>query len=519
MNDMQLWQPKVTRRPHPSGAAGIRASLDEVAKRVREGFDHPDVRAWAGQKLWEAGDPKGNMNRAKALFTAMKAQNIYVNDPQNVEYMAGAHIVLGDGKTPPKMRGIDCDEWVIGYLSACESIGIRTAICGAAYDEGRNITHVLGMVTDDHGNWHYADLSTDFPFGEAKKATYEDVIDVQTGKHICASDACSIPLTGKQAPDLPPGRFVGVDGLPGMLGDEISQVPTTADYDSLRALSARLGASWDRFVDVYTDMQEVSAILGAPAPGDAANKVWTPDVEQTARDAQSMVAILRMALDQAVGGGRQVALVKIETGPMAGVVDTGIQRLPTDPYYVALDQNMRPRVFQTSDNAAVSSSGQIAGWPVVVGLVLVGSAIVAYVVDTVIGNQTKQAQIAADAQKNERQYDLIKGGSATPEQLAALAAADAKVKEMEAKTTPAPIGTQIATAAQGTADSVSSIVTTVVGGAAVLAVGYVAFQMYQKRGKLWPSTSVSPANHATIHRQQDRNHAGLNVSMRRLPIW
>lgn len=377
----------------------------------------------------------------------------------------------------------NCDDLTIAYLSACESVGIRTAVCGAAYDADRNISHVLGMVTDDGGKWFYADPSTDFPFGEAKQATYEDVVDVRTGKKICAASACSVPLNGRNAPELGEGRFVGVDGLPGMLGDDISQVPTAADYDSLRALSLKLGASWDLFVDLYTDMQEVSTILGAPAPGDAANKIWTPDVDQTARDAHAMVAILRMALDQAVAGARQVALVKIETGPLAGVVDTGIQRLPGDPYYVALDQNMKPRVFQTSDDAPVSASGQVAGWPAVALGLLIGSAIVAYVVDTVITNQTKQAQIAADAQANERQYDLIKGGSATPEQLSALEAAKGKVVEMRAKAQPKPPIEQIGTAAKETADSVSTLVTTVVGGAVVLGVGYVAYQAWSKRGR------------------------------------
>ncbi len=488
MDSMDLWKPKITRRPHPGGAAGIRRSLDEVARRVKEGFDHPDVRSWAGQKLWEAGDPKGHLNQATALLKAVRAQSVYANDPDGVEYMVGAHVTLGDGKSPPKMRAADCDDFVIAYLSACESVGIRTAVCGAAYDEGGNIAHVLGMVFADD-NWYYTDPSVDFPFGEAKKATFEDVIDVRTGQHICASNACSIPLSGKKPPEIGAGRFVGVDGLPGMLnglpggtlGEDISTTPTTADIDSLRALSARLGQAWDTFVDVYTDMQEVSTILGAPQPGDAANLVWTPEVEQRARNAHSQVAILRLALDQAAAGARKVGYIKYENG----LVDVGIERLPGDPYYVALDQNMVPHVFQTSDNAPVNSSGQIAGFPVLAAIggalanpavLIVGGVIAGVVTVTYLITSMKQAMVAAEQQKNAQDYDLIKGGNATPDQLTKRDEAQAKIAEMKAKADP-PLGKQLAE----TAEAAGSLLTTIVGGAIVLGIGYVAFTEYQKR--------------------------------------
>ncbi len=481
MESMELWKPKVTRRAHPPGAAGTRASLEEVARRVKEGFDHPHVRAWAGKKLREAGDPKGNMNRAAALLAAYRAQNIYINDPQGVEYIAGAHVTLGDGDSGPLMTGGDCDDGTVAYLAACESIGIRTAVCGAAYDEARTISHVLGMVTDDNGHWYYADPSTDFPFGEAKEATYEDVIDVRTGKHICVANACSVPLNGTNAPPLGEGRFVGVDGLPGMLGglgDELSSVPTPADIESLRTLSARLGVAWAGFVDVYTDMQKVSFILAAPPPGDPANKVWTPEVEQRARNAQSIVGILRMALDQAAAGARKVGY---STTPN-GLTDIIIERLPGDPYYVALDSDMRPQVFQSSDNAPVQSSGQIAGWPLLVGAA-VGTILAAWIAVTYLETQQKMAAIAAADQYNKRRAELLQAGTITPEQATQLTVADAKIKEMEAKTVPKPVITQAGDAIKDSADSVTNLVTTLVGAAAVVGVGYLAFQAYSARGK------------------------------------
>jgi transglutaminase-like putative cysteine protease len=480
MQSMVPWKPKVTRRPHPPGATGTRASLDEVAKRIREGFDHPKVRAWAGIRLREAGNPKGPIARAAALLEAQRKQNIYLPDPEGVEYMPAAHVTLGDGVNEPEMVGEDCDGLTIGLLAACEASGIRTAVVGAAYDEERNISHVLGMVNDGKGNWYYVDPSSDYPFGEAMKATYEDVIDTRTGKHICVADACSVPLQGTKSPDVGPGRFVGVDGLPGMLGslgDEMGQPATKADNEALRTLSARLGASWNTLVAVYTDMRDVAQILEMPPPGDPANKVWTPETEQNVRNAEAMVGILRMALEQAADGARKVFYYENGSGPMEGVVDLGIERLPGDPYYVALDQDMRPRIFLSSDNTPVNVSGQV-GFPLVLGgVIVICSAINTYLVKTVVENLSKQAEIAAKEFKNKREFELLKGGTVTPEWVIKRDEAEVKIKDIEAKLNPP---TDLGKTAKDTAEAASSLVTTLVGGAAVLAVGYVAFQAYQK---------------------------------------
>ncbi len=482
-----IWQPQVTRRSHPSGDAGIRVSLDEVAKRIREGFDHPKVRRWAGKKLLAAGDPKGGMNRARALLDAFRKQRVWMPDPQNVEYMVAPHLMLGDGDTPPEMPGGDCDDVCIAYFSACEAVGIRTAIVGAAYDDAGNISHVLGMVTDDDGSWYYVDPSTEWPFGECKKATREDMVDVRTGKHICMAESCSVTLDGSKPPELGAGRFVGVDGLPGMLGamvgDDMTTTPTAANFDQLTALSKQLDTAWNTLVDVYHDARDVSTILGMPQPGDPANRMWTPDNDASVREIQNVVVVLRQALDQAAAGARQTGYFKYDKGPLEGTVDVGMALLPSDQFYVALDPNMYPHVYNVSDNSPVAPSGQIAGWPIIVGVVIVGSLIHVYLVDTVLSHMTKQLAIAATSQEEQRKYELLKGGHATPEQLVALDDAKRKVADAQAKAnpTPPPISQQIGDTAKAAATSISEIVTVGVGAAVVLGLGYVAFETWKAK--------------------------------------
>lgn len=472
-------------KPHPSGYDGIRSSLDAVVLRVREGRKHPMVRSWAGKRLVEAGNPKGHIERAKALFDAMKKQNIWVPDPRGVEYMAGAHVTLGDGTNPPEMPAGDCDDLCLAYLSACESVGIPTAVVGAAYDEAGNISHVLGMVTDGKGAWYYADPSTDFPFGEARKATHEEVIDVASGSRICVSASCSVPLRGQKMPDQGAGSFVAVDGLPdGMVGDETGYQQLTDDQKvQLARLSAQLGYSWGQCVDAYHMMRDVFSILGLPPPGDASHKVWTPGAEQVVRDAQSMVSIARTALDEAASGLRQVAIGQWESGPLAGVADVFVQRLPQDGYYVAIDDQARPRIYRTSDNQPISSPNAVSGWQYVVGIAAVAaiSWAVAFALDSVIGNQTKQAEIAATDARNKREMDALAAGQLTPDQLKQLKDADARIAEFQAKKaaeSPSPIK-DVGKAASETLSATAEMFKGAAILAVVLGIGYAGFQVYQ----------------------------------------
>lgn len=98
----------VYRQDQPHGEDGIRFSLKRVCMMIAEGRLHPDVRAWTTKKLAAVGNPKGAKARAKALLEAVRAQSGWVPDPIDAEFMAGAHLTLGDGDKPPYFALGDC---------------------------------------------------------------------------------------------------------------------------------------------------------------------------------------------------------------------------------------------------------------------------------------------------------------------------------------------------------------------------------------------------------------------------
>lgn len=99
---------KVERQRQPNGEDGVRFSLKKVCLMIAEGRIHPDVRAWTMKQLAAVGNPKGPKARAEALLNAVRKQSGWVPDPTDSEFMAGAHLTLGDGTKPPFFALGDC---------------------------------------------------------------------------------------------------------------------------------------------------------------------------------------------------------------------------------------------------------------------------------------------------------------------------------------------------------------------------------------------------------------------------
>lgn len=220
----------VYRQDQPHGEDGIRFSLKRVCMMIAEGRLHPDVRAWTTKKLAAVGNPKGAKARAKALLEAVRAQSGWVPDPIDAEFMAGAHLTLGDGDKPPYFALGDCDDLTIAlgsailaplmYLTAAGSVGTRAAVVGHAYGTDRNIEHVLGAIFDPNDNkWYYVDPSLkDMPFGECRPFTRERVYLVPSAELLCDDRVCLAPGGRSSGPPPMPrrGDFVAVNGAPGM---------------------------------------------------------------------------------------------------------------------------------------------------------------------------------------------------------------------------------------------------------------------------------------------------------------
>ena len=359
------WIQEFEYKPHPAGHAGILASLDAVRQGILAGKLHPDVNSWVDETLIAAQNPRGHLARAEALYEGMRRQNFWKPDPRGVERVAGAHLVLGDGKSPPKMKGIDCDEQVVALGAACENAGIPTAIVGAAYDDGKHISHVLLMVSDGKGEWYYADPSADWAFGQAKTATREYVIDTQTGQVLCDGTSCSVPLQGKKPPDEGPGMFLrlGADphvfAPPGVLS---GHMPVHVPH-MLGAPASELGAEvkemlgdardsiirhWKASRAMFDAAQAALASLGLPLLGSPDNSYFGIDSLQRFGDLYKMSGFAVDVIQEAIDGRRLVGIVE-------GGADIVIERLPSDTVYLGFDSK-GPQLFSVADNKVVHGS-------------------------------------------------------------------------------------------------------------------------------------------------------------------
>ncbi len=218
----------VVRRDQPHGEDGIRFSLKKVCMMIADGRLHPDVRSWTTKRLAAVGNPKGPKARAKALLEAVRTQSGWIPDPTDSEFMAGAHLTLGDGVKPPFFALGDCDDLTIAlgsailapimYLAAGESVGMKAAVVGHAYGPDRMIEHVLGAIYDPNDNlWYYVDPSLkDMEFGKCRPFTRERVYIVPSAELLCDDTVCLSP--GGKAAGAPPmprrGDFVAVNGSP-----------------------------------------------------------------------------------------------------------------------------------------------------------------------------------------------------------------------------------------------------------------------------------------------------------------
>jgi hypothetical protein len=212
---------KVERRKHPRGEAGTRISLEEAARRAAEGRLDPRTRAWAIEKIVQAGNPRGRMERAAVLLEALRRERIYIADPTDAEFIPSAACTL-KGCDGLIFLGEDCDGLLVSFLAAAGSVGIEGAVVGHGYEDDGQLSHVLAAVFDGK-TWHLSDPSTNQPFGQVDTPKRERWVGVPGINVLCDSQegvACS---PGNIGSGIGPGRmrpygdFVGVGAPRGMV--------------------------------------------------------------------------------------------------------------------------------------------------------------------------------------------------------------------------------------------------------------------------------------------------------------
>lgn len=215
-------------RPHPVGAKGAAISLNECAKRIREGRNDPRIRAWAGEVLIEAGKPKDVTLQAQAILDEFRRKTMYVPDPVRTEMMVAPKNTLCLDKHGLCLRVRDCDDGVIALGSAYMSIGIPVRVLGQAFSGTSVPTHVLLEIETPQG-WKAVEPTHDtYAVGEKFFATREWRID---------------PLSDKEAKVEGFGDFVGVGMLPVGVGAAPPEQNRFQVAVGLLLMGASLGAA------------------------------------------------------------------------------------------------------------------------------------------------------------------------------------------------------------------------------------------------------------------------------------
>ena len=319
-------------RSHPRGEAGTRISIDEAAKRAGTGRLDPRVRAWAIEKIVQAGNPIGVLDRAKVLLDALRRERIYVEDPTDSDFMPSAACTLV-GCEGLMFLGEDCDGLLIAWLAACGSVGIFGAVVGHSYDPKGQLSHVLGAVWDGTSKWYRADPSTKQEFGVVAKPTRERWVSVHDGRVLCDKDnGCDAnKLDAPMSKMRSSSEFVGVVGRPqqgsGLIGDAPSDnlelIVGTPEEQALMRKQIADGQAQLTFAMNETALEheklvvmreylnrpiiDMDIVQAAYSSEVSPDEVWSQSDEDNYQKSMKTSRLISMYSDQVITGQRPVA--------------------------------------------------------------------------------------------------------------------------------------------------------------------------------------------------------------------
>jgi hypothetical protein len=435
----------VTRGTIPVGAKGAKMSLEECAKRIREGRLDPRIRAWAGKALIAAGKPQGKRAQAQALLDAFRKQTMYLEDPVDSEMIVAAKNTLCLDEHGLCIPAADCDDSCVALGSAFMSVGIVTKIIGAAYDHSGVPTHVL-LAIETPAGWLRVDPSTKLNVGQSHPATKETWVDPLEGR---------ANMTGTNG--IPEGDMVGVGLLPVGMGEITTIAQRQALFDAttaqlqtavftLEKAINELGASLEQVEQTRRAMRPDNPFDPEPAlpiTGVAdfmtGSGVWTQRMDTIAHQIYDTGSVLVEAGHQAIDGARKVLVD-------GDAQEIFLELLPSDPWSLrTVARTADDQIIGVFDRAGTLLGGFTAkgkvqtakqiqdsidvlktpvgvqgvrgvglGIPqavIVTGIVTVGAVIVSIGVCYVLAEQAHAAAIAAKEATNQTIVTCINSGN------------------------------------------------------------------------------------------------------------
>jgi hypothetical protein len=279
------------RKPYPAGVAGVKLSLEEIARRIREGKADKDVRGWAGDVLIKAGRPVSDRARMQAILSAIREITVFVPDPVGTEMNVSA---AGTLCLRPNLciRAADCDDLTIAIGSALMSIGIPVVVVKQTFGEGDQEHVMLKAYASDEGAWLRVDGATDHPVGQSHNATSEFEVDPMKPNTIGLKGVPDAEYVGIGSPAggarivRLPVRFLGAppSGAPVPSTVEVSGAYQQASTDLqnqmalvIQAGDVHYGASdWEAAIASY----QAAGMAGATSDGPEIDLVGAANVTQ-----------------------------------------------------------------------------------------------------------------------------------------------------------------------------------------------------------------------------------------------
>lgn len=170
MNLASMLEPtRATLKAIPSGVAGTRATLREMAKLVRQYRKLPYIRELALSIVREVPGHKNFRGQVQAV------RDWVANNIQYVRDINGVETLQSPLKTLEYAQG-DCDDQSTLLASLLETVGFRTRFKAIKIDETGPFCHVYVEVSYGRG-WLPAETTEPWPVGKSPPKVARSMIE------------------------------------------------------------------------------------------------------------------------------------------------------------------------------------------------------------------------------------------------------------------------------------------------------------------------------------------------------
>jgi uncharacterized protein (DUF779 family) len=292
--DRSAFNLKVTRQEFPVGIAGVRLSLSEMAKRIREGGRTPSVRAFGEFIVRNAGFPANvsltHMQYAEAFLTYMQQNVRYAPDPVMTEFNQCAECTLCTPGAPMCIPVGDCDDVTVALGALLMAAGVPVRIVKQTFG-AEDQEHVLLQFQTEGGDWVYADPSVkDKAVGWHAPASEEVTVD--------PLDAAAIGMVS----GTPEAEFIGVGKPPHIItraldGAYFPMLP--AQQWPWRGIGAAAAPAVDPYADAQTALTTTNTVILAGDSAFNAGNDWAGAVNSYQAAGDQGFHVVGPAIDQA----------------------------------------------------------------------------------------------------------------------------------------------------------------------------------------------------------------------------